>query len=156
MNIGFTIHFPSTLLYALHINSAPFLLIVRWALVASDTNVTSVSESPPARICRDASGACFSASGPWICRISWLIQQRFPSMYTARPLRAVSCSSGSRPVQQRLCRPGVDDAVHWNPGLQGALGTVAQEIELAGCVRVGVDGEHATDVARQIEQSRGR
>ncbi|CKS37599.1 Uncharacterised protein [Mycobacterium tuberculosis] len=52
------------------------------------------------------------------------------------------------PRQERVGRPGVDDPVGGHLRVQGALGALAEEVQLAGCVRVGVDAEHAADVAR--------
>src|SRR4051794_12735982 len=64
----------------------------------------------------------------------------------------IAPSLRSGPLQETLGRPGVDDPVLRHAGVQRALGSVAEEVQLTGGMGVGVDAEHAADLECQIQQ----
>lgn len=64
-------------------------------------------------------------------------------------------AAGDSPGEQPLPVPGVDDPVGVDARALGPLAPVAEQVELAGRVCVGVDREQATQVTGELEE-RGR
>jgi len=60
--------------------------------------------------------------------------------------------SRRRPRQQLVNRPAVDNPIGRHAGIQRALSAVAEEVELARRMRVGVDAEITPDLQREVEQ----
>src|SRR3954453_8480556 len=72
----------------------------------------------------------------------------------ARPRRR-RVRLGRRPLQQLVGGPGVDDPFGRHTRVERALSAVAEKLQLAGRMRVSVDGKQEADLQRQVQQARG-
>src|SRR6266540_821555 len=74
---------------------------------------------------------------------------RLGALKRLRGLARLRARVAGGPRDQAVGGPGVDDALRWDAARHGSGAPVGQPVELAGCVCVGVDGEHATELHRQ-------